>query len=79
MGRFLGIFTPFELLGVAEGVEVDAELLALFVEVGALETEGAGDVGHMEIVASDFVEEDFAFEGFGALLKGSLPADVIGW
>jgi hypothetical protein len=35
-------------------MEIDAELLALFVEVAAFEAEGAGDVGHMEIVAADF-------------------------
>ena len=54
-------------------MKVDAELLALFVEVGALEAKGTGDVGHMEIVAADLIEEDFAFERFGALLKSSLP------
>ena len=32
------------LLGFAEGVEIDAELLALFVKVAAFETESAGDV-----------------------------------
>jgi hypothetical protein len=61
------------LLGVAKGVQVDAELLALFVEVAALEAQGAGDVGHVEIVATDFGEEHFAFEGFGALFKSSPP------
>jgi len=54
-------------------VKVDTELLALFVEVRTLEPEGAGDVGHMEIVAAYLIEEDFAFERFGALLKSSLP------
>ena len=53
-------------------MEVDAELLALLVKVGALEAEGAGDVSHVEIVAADFGEENFAFESFRALLKSSL-------
>jgi len=55
------------LLGLAERLQVDAELLALFVEVAALETEYAGHVGHVEIVATDFRQEHFLFEGFGAL------------
>jgi hypothetical protein len=44
------------LLRIAKGVQVDAELLAFFVEVAALEAEGAGDVGHVEVVATDFGE-----------------------
>ncbi len=59
-------------LGFAEGVEVDAELLALFVEVAAFEAEGAGDVGHVEIVAVDFGEKGFALEGFGAFEESAL-------
>ena len=47
-------------------------MLALFVEVAALEAEGAGDVGHMKIVAANFREKDFAFKGFGALYESSL-------
>ena len=42
-------------------------MLAFFVEVAAFEAEGAGYVGHVEVVALDFGEEDFFFEGFGAL------------
>ena len=60
------------LLGFAEGVEIDAELLALFVEVAAFEAEGAGDIGHVEIVAADFGEEGFALEGFGAFDESAL-------
>jgi hypothetical protein len=47
-------------------------LLTLFVEVAALEAEGAGNVGHVEIVAADFGEEDFALESFGTLDESSL-------
>ena len=54
-------------------MQIDAELLALLVEVAALEAEGAGNVGHVEIVAANFGEEDFAFEGFGAFDESSLP------
>ncbi len=48
-------------------------MLALFVEVGAFKAQGAGYIGHMEVVAADFGEEDFAFEGFRALLESPLP------
>ena len=77
LGDTAGIGWKF-LLGLAEGVEIDAELLALLVEVAAFEAEGAGDVGHVEIVAANFGEEDFAFEGFGALLESSLPRRGVG-
>ena len=47
-------------------------MLAFFVEVAAFEAEGAGDVGHVEIVAADFGEEGFALEDFGALDESAL-------
>jgi hypothetical protein len=59
------------LVGFAEGLQIDAELLALFVEMAAFEAEGAGDVGHVKIVAFDFGEENFFFEGFGAFGEGA--------
>src|SRR5215472_17248569 len=49
---------PLRLLGFAEGREVDPELLALLVQMAAFEAEGAGDIGHMEIVAANFGKED---------------------
>ena len=54
-------------------MQVDAELLALFVEVATFEAEGAGDVGHVKIVPADFAEQDFALEGFSAFQKCPLP------
>src|SRR5215469_14925038 len=60
------------LFGIAERWEVDSELLALLVEVAAFEAESPRNVGHVEIVASDFGEKYFPFEGFGALLESSL-------
>ena len=62
-----------ELLGLAEGLQINAELLAFFVEVAALESQRAGDVGHVKVVALDFREQHFLFEGFGALGKCPLP------
>jgi hypothetical protein len=41
-------------------------LLALLVKVAALEAEGLGNVRHVEVVAANFGEEDFLFEGLGA-------------
>ena len=80
MPRFVGPGGPprkavptKNLFGFAERVKIDAELLALFVEVRTLESQGFCDVGHVEIVAANFGEEDFAFEGFRALLESSLP------
>jgi len=55
------------LLGFAEGLQVDAELLALFVEVAAFEAKDSSYVGHVEIVAADFGKQHFPFKGFGAL------------
>jgi len=40
--------------------------------MAALKAEGAGDVGHVEIVAADFGEQDFALEGFSALDESPL-------
>lgn len=60
-------------LRLAEGLQVDAELLALLVQVTALEAEGAGDVGHVKIMPANLAKQDFTFEGFGALHKRSLP------
>ena len=53
-------------------MQVYAELLALFVKMAALKAEGAGDVGHVKIVAADFGEQDFALEGFSALDESPL-------
>ena len=42
-------------------------MLALFVEVAALHAEGLGRVGHVIVVALEFEEKRFAFEGFNAI------------
>src|ERR1700675_3179620 len=70
----LGLFSityricgDIRLFGLAEGLEIDTELLALLVEVAALQAERAGDIGHVEIVAANLAEEDFPFKDFGAL------------
>ncbi len=55
----------------AFGAEIDAELLAFFVEVAAFEAQGAGRVGHVVMVAAQLGEEHFALEGFEALRQRS--------
>jgi len=45
--------------------QVDAELLAFFIEVAALQAEGFGGVGHTG-VALELGEDHVALEGFGA-------------
>jgi len=60
-------------LGFAKRRKIDAQLLALLVKVAALEAKSAGNIGHVEILAANFSEEHFAFEGCGALLETSLP------
>ena len=40
--------------------------------MAALEAEVASDIGHVEIVAADFGEEDFSLESFSALDESSL-------
>ena len=48
-------------------LEIDSELLALFVEVAALEAQGARGVGHVVMMAAQLGEEHFPLEGFQAL------------
>src|ERR1051326_4372899 len=50
----------------AQGLQVDSQLLAFFVEMAAFEAQSASDVGHMKIVTANLGEQDFFFERFGA-------------
>ena len=54
------------LFGLAEGLQVDSQLLTFLVQVTALQAQGARDIGHVEIVATDFRKEHFPFERFRA-------------
>src|SRR6516164_10515378 len=60
------------LLRFSEGLQIDAELLALLVQVAAFQAERAGDVRHVKIVAPDFGKQDLALEGLSALYQRSL-------
>jgi hypothetical protein len=48
-------------------LNVDAELLAFFVEVAALEAEGARGVGHVVMMAAQLGDEHIPLERFQAL------------
>src|SRR5262249_4632733 len=63
-GRFFKC-ERWQLVGFAEGGEVDAELLAFFIEVAAFEAESFRNVRHVEVMPANVGEEDFFFEGFG--------------
>src|SRR5713226_1958939 len=54
------------LFRLAEGLQIDSQGLALFVEMAALEAQRAGHIRHMKIVAADLVEQNFPFKRFGA-------------
>ena len=55
------------LFRLADGAEVNSQLLAFFVEMAAFEAEGFRGVGHVVVVQLQFFEQGFAFEGFDAL------------
>jgi hypothetical protein len=48
------------------GTQINTELLAFLVEVGAFEAEGTSGVGDVVILAAKLGEDGFAFEGFDA-------------
>ena len=54
------------LFGFADRAQVDAELLAFFVEMTAFEAEGLRGVGHVMVVARELVDQQGALEGFDA-------------
>ena len=54
------------LLGLAQRLQVDSQLLAFLVEVAALQPQRPGNVRHVEIVAPNFRKHHFPFERFGA-------------
>jgi hypothetical protein len=52
---------------VTDGGEVDAELVGFLVKVAAFQAEGLGGVGDVGLVALEFGENGFAFEGLNAV------------
>src|SRR5260370_38178933 len=49
------------------GAQVYPQLLALLVEMAAFQAQRACDVGHVVMMAAQFCEQYFAFEGFDAV------------
>jgi hypothetical protein len=65
----LAIATKFllcDLFWLAEGLQIDSQLLALLVEMAALEAQRAGYIGHVKIVAANLAEQHSPFKRFGA-------------
>ena len=55
------------LVRFAQGLQVNAELLAFLVEMAAFQAERPRHVGHVEIMSADFRKQHFPFKRFGAL------------
>ena len=54
------------LFWLAEGLQVDSQLLALLIQVAALEPQRSRHIGHVEVVPPDFGQHHFPLERFGA-------------
>src|SRR6266568_388453 len=63
----LGCAAKPNLFRLAQGLQVDSQLLALLVKVAAFQSQRSRHVGHMKIVAPNFREHHFPFERFRAL------------
>src|SRR5258708_283939 len=53
-------------LGFAESLQVDSKLLALLVQVTALESQRLCDIRHVKVVPLDFRQQHFSFVRFGS-------------
>src|SRR5580704_19340893 len=58
-------------VGFAQLLQIDSELLALLIEVAALQTQRSRHVGHVKIVPPDFSKQHFLLECFRTLRKCS--------
>lgn len=54
------------LFGLAQRLEIDPQLLALLIEVAALQAESPGYIGHVEVVLAKLPQQYFLLERFGA-------------
>jgi hypothetical protein len=55
-----------DLFRSAQRLQVNSQLLAFLIEMAAFEPEGAGNIGHVQSVPTNFGQQDFSLEGFGA-------------
>ncbi len=74
----IAFFLELELFGLAHGLQVDSQLLALLIEVAAFETHRPGHIGHVKILTVNFRQQYFPFETFGALGKRSGSRSAVG-
>src|SRR5580658_6714884 len=56
---------------LAQRLQVNSQLLALLVQVAALQTQRSRNFGHVKIVPLDFRQQHLFFKGFAALCEGS--------
>src|SRR5882724_9612166 len=56
---------------LAGGLQVDAELLAFFIEMASLQAESFGGLGHMVAVSLQLGQQELALERFDALGQAS--------
>ena len=54
------------LFWLAERLQVNSQLLALLIQMAALQAQRLRYIGHMEVVPPDFCEHHFPLERFGA-------------
>ncbi len=53
------------LFWLAEGLQIDSQLLALLIEMTALQTQRPSYIRHVEVVAPNFCQHHVPFERFG--------------
>ena len=63
----ISFFKELELFGLAHGLQVDSQLLALLVQMAAFQTHGPGHIGHAKILTLNFRQQYFPFKAFGSL------------
>ena len=54
------------LFRLAESLQVDSKLLALLIQVAALESQRLCNIRHVKVVPLDFRQENFPFVRFGS-------------
>src|SRR5882762_2853495 len=59
------------LFRATQRLQINPQLLALLIKVAALQTQRAGHIGHVKIVAANFHQQHFLLKCFGPLGKRS--------
>jgi hypothetical protein len=74
-GRHHSLLTAHCLFRLAQRMQVNAELLALLVEMTAFEAQRARHVGHVKVLTPNFRQQNFFLERFGAFRQRPAPGD----